>query len=456
MESTRKRLSLFTVCFALASAVFFVSIGPRSVHAITREQLLNQVAEEREKYLDSFADRACFLSDLEKKTPALRMENTGPDLVDLNAAPLFYDMKSIEEEIGIRPDDSPAVQVRKIFEFVRKRRKHTYPLHENSELHNPPRFFSVYGCGFCDDAASNLALLATRYGFEAKTWWLEGHVVATVFHDDKWRVYDPDNLGIVEYEGEVADTDTMVRLAKQNKLPALNDLFGTTEDNRLTGVYPDFEPDNPRIFLLPFEKRLFFDCAYMLTNDGHYLEKLREKDAFLKEYDGVLANYARIVPLQALMDRPNNENGELVLEDYFPIAGVFIRTPFTLKAVAPGALPWIHMETEVLAKVKGEVRKIVASKRMLAREISVPGGDSRYFDLSMGVGLLEPYPGRQIKLGVPDAFLKTFKDADLVTVHQYCLRNARFDKNTVNEVEQAAPSNLKIHLDINTKELKKD
>ena len=143
MESTRKRSWLFTVCFALASTVFFVSIGPRSVHAITREQLLNQVAEEREKYLDSFADRACFLSDLEKKTPVLRMENTGPDLVDLNVVPLFYDMKSIEEEIGISPDDSPADQVRKIFEFVRKRRKHTYPLHENNELHNPPRFFSV-------------------------------------------------------------------------------------------------------------------------------------------------------------------------------------------------------------------------------------------------------------------------------------------------------------------------
>ncbi len=292
MESTRKRSWLFTVCFALAFTVFFVSIGPRSAPAITQEQLLDQVAEKREKYLDSFADRACFLSDLEKKT---------------------------------------------------------------------------------------------------------------------------------------------------------------TEDNRLTELYQTFEPDNPRIFLLPFEKRLFFDRACMLTNDGHYLDKFKDKDAFLKEYGGVLANCARIVPLYSFMETSKNENGELVLEDYFPIAGVFLRVPFTLKAVEPDALPWIHIETEILAKVKGEVRKVVASKRTAAKEISVPGADSRYFDLSIGVGLLEPYPGRQIKLGVPDAFLKTFKDADLVTVHQYCLRNARFDKNTVNEVEQAAPSNLKIHLDITRK-----
>ena len=130
--------------------------------------------------------------------------------------------------------------------------------------------------------------------------------------------------------------------------------------------------------------------------------------------------------------------------------------PSGLKAVAPDALPWIRMETTVLAKVKGEVRKVVVNKRTAAREISVSGADSRYFDLSIGVGLLEPYPSRRIILGVPDAFLKNFKDADLITVHQYCLRNARFDMNTVNEMEQAGPSNLKIHLDINTKELKKD
>ena len=452
MESSRERLSIFAICLSLVTMAFSVFIGPQSAEAITKEQLLSQVAEKRENYLDSFADRTRFLQDLEKMTPVLRMENSGPDLVDLKTVPLFYDLKSIQEEIGTHPEDSPAVQIRKIYEFVRKRRKHTYPLHENNELHNPPRFFSVYGCGFCDDASSNLALLAARYGFKAKTWWLEGHVVAAVFHDGTWRVYDPDGLGIVEYKGEVADTETMVRLAKQNKLPACNELFGTTENNRLTEVYPDFEPDNPRISLLPFEKRLFYDRACMLTNDGHYLEQFQDKGAFLKEYDNVLANYARVIPLDTFMESSKNEKGELVLEDYFPFAGVFVRVPFTLQAVAPDALPWVRMETEVLAKVKGEVRKVVVSKRTAATEISVPGADSRYFDLSIGVGLLEPYPSRRIKLGVPDAFLKNFNDADLITVHQYCLRNARFDKNTVDEMEKVGSSNLKIHLDINTKD----
>jgi hypothetical protein len=172
----------------------------------------------------------------------------------------------------------------------------------------------------------------------------------------------------------------------------------------------------------------------MLTTDGNYLKKFNTKDDFLAEYQNSIGNYIREIPLnEAPID-----GEQLILNDYFPISGVFIRIPFSLKSIPSDLMPKIEMEAEFVLNVGGKMRRGQASQMIPATEISFPSSNYRYLDLSLGVDTLERFPSRMIKIEVPKGFIERFKNASLMTVHYYSLKNANF-KEVLKESRSTGP-----------------
>jgi hypothetical protein len=56
----------------------------------------------------------------------------------------------------------------------------------------PSLFINTVGGGLCDDRASVLVRLWQALGYKARVIGLEGHVVAEVFAEGKWMMFDPD------------------------------------------------------------------------------------------------------------------------------------------------------------------------------------------------------------------------------------------------------------------------
>jgi len=128
------------------------------------------------------------------------IENLGPDRA--NNVRLFVNGRTYPlttGEIvegatrGLATDEEKAIA---LWRYVCRRRYHWWPaehaINGGLELHNPVKFFNVYGYGHCDDAAANLAMLCRAAGLQARVWLLRGHVVAEVFYNQAWHMFDAD------------------------------------------------------------------------------------------------------------------------------------------------------------------------------------------------------------------------------------------------------------------------
>jgi transglutaminase-like putative cysteine protease len=79
-----------------------------------------------------------------------------------------------------------------IWRYVCARRVFGEPVTEGDEEHDVIKFLALYGYGFCDDSARAVATLAEQSGLRARVWELHGHVVAEIFANGHWRMFDAD------------------------------------------------------------------------------------------------------------------------------------------------------------------------------------------------------------------------------------------------------------------------
>jgi len=161
-----------------------------------------------------------------------------------------------------------------LYNFVKRHRYHWFPPEETlvnagAEMHCPVRFLGVYGYGWCDDAAINLALLWRAAGLESRVWMLNGHVVPEVRYDASWHVMDPDaeTFYVKPSSGELAS----VKQLEQAPVLVLRSRMGLahyearrrsmaeyyrTTDNYAVPLPPD-RKHNLQLNLLPGEDILY-------------------------------------------------------------------------------------------------------------------------------------------------------------------------------------------------------
>jgi hypothetical protein len=98
-----------------------------------------------------------------------------------------------------------------LWSYVVKNRCHDWPSHPSNEGVDPVKLFSVYGYGFCSQAAKALAILANKVGFESRVRHAKGqHVVCEILVNGEWAMFDAD--GEVFYrtkEGKIASVDEL-------------------------------------------------------------------------------------------------------------------------------------------------------------------------------------------------------------------------------------------------------
>ena len=164
-----------------------------------------------------------------------------PDLTSVDGM-----LKSI-----LKPGMSDEAKAIAIWRFLRDWRYHYYPAEGGDEVHDPVKFINVYGYGFCDDSASNFAVLARAAGVRARIWGLSGHVVGEAFYAGRWHMFDPDlkvyyrtkagHVASVDELGQRVEMITAAAQAAGDSEVTREDfasaahaakLYSTTKDNR--------------------------------------------------------------------------------------------------------------------------------------------------------------------------------------------------------------------------------
>ena len=179
---------------------------------------------------DKISSKDFILSTESPATSAIIIRNTGEETVrfklKLNGK-LYYDEREILEAIRKMTPEYPDEPLRrKAWRFVRDNSTHATPLTRERWQHSPTVFINSVGVGNCDDKASVLSFIWTGFGHKSRVWGLGGHVVAEVFVDSHWEMYDP------QYEVYYLTNDTVVAGVEEL---ASNPLLITKAINKLKG-----------------------------------------------------------------------------------------------------------------------------------------------------------------------------------------------------------------------------
>lgn len=410
----RIAILLTLICLAL--------FGLWTEHKMLSAGRLLLVQSERNEYHAGYSDFSGLLTSYEMDDWHTAIRNPSLRLVRIDDPLLFLTEETIRQEIGATVDDSEEERAGKIFDFVEAYYSFSHPLYLSYVMHHPMFFFSVFGKGFCDDAAINMAYLGYMYGFEARTWWLDGHGVAELKYDGKWHVYDPDQLGIVRYQGEVASLDTLVLLAKEGKLPRFNEIIASTENNiPRTDVFWSPGPGSPYLELYGNEKRLFFDKLYMLSTDANFpVERFSTTQEFLSHYAGI-GNYIREIPLADLFQ----DEQTAVVEDYFPMVAAFVVIPGGDSDLRETCMPEARLDT---IRLKQEYW--ITAKPWHDESLR-----NTYLDLTVAFKAWELTPSYRLVMRNLGHLLHRHQDAKLLTVHFYSFDNARFDSDAMAQLK---------------------
>lgn len=146
---------------------------------------------------------------------AIRIENvsgaTQTLRLSLNGKQFFQSNQDLLDEIRQLPDEIAAEPLeRKIWRYIRDNRIHRPSLTEENWYHSPTLFMNSLGFGICDDSAALLYQIATSAGIQARVWALTSHVVAEVFTNGKWKMYDPELGAYYENDdGQVAGVEEL-------------------------------------------------------------------------------------------------------------------------------------------------------------------------------------------------------------------------------------------------------
>lgn len=167
--------------------------------------------------------------------PALRLKDS-PDLTSSDSI-----LKSILKKEMTEEEKAIA-----IWKFLVDWRYHYYPAEGGHEVHDPIKFINVYGYGFCDDSAANFSVLCRLTGINARSYALDGHVVAEAFFENEWHMFDPDHQvyyrrkdGKVAGAADLEKNPTLITDAKHlpeatsfSYTPRMAELYTTTENNQ--------------------------------------------------------------------------------------------------------------------------------------------------------------------------------------------------------------------------------
>ena len=89
--------------------------------------------------------------------------------------------------------------------FERQVHYHSMPLFGENELHDPVKYFNMYGTGFCDDAGNNFVSLNWHGGFTAaakgkdpKLRSLNGHVQGELYFDGDYHFMGEHSNGLAQ------------------------------------------------------------------------------------------------------------------------------------------------------------------------------------------------------------------------------------------------------------------
>jgi Transglutaminase-like superfamily len=251
----------------------------------------------------------------------------------------WFDMRSILHDI-IAPGMSDRAKAIAIWELLVKSRYHDAPATNGIEMHDPVRYLNVYGYGFCDDSATNFAVLAKGAGLRARVWGLSGHVVAETYFDGGWHMFDPDGeIYYLEDDNEtIASVETLQRrpdLLRRYRSPIMDAeklvrIYTTTEDNQVSQWF-DVQSESThtmRFVLRPGESLMrswdnwgFYFAAAFLVEPKEYgngrltFEPILERELYRKGARSVQhLSVEREGARTALVPQLAGERGELTYD----------------------------------------------------------------------------------------------------------------------------------------------
>jgi len=204
-----------------------------------------------------------------KKISRVKITNKGSTEIGINLEfndnSFYTSYEDILSEIIKMPADySNEPFQRKLWRYIVKNRYSFHPYTDYAWGHSPAVFLNSIGFGYCDDSASLYYILAKKSGYEARVWGLGGHVVAEVWIDDHWEMYDPD-LAVyylnekrqvvgVEYLASnpqliTMPIDPIIPYAASVSIPTaytqeVAEIYATTDSN-WTGEYYHYQVDFP-------------------------------------------------------------------------------------------------------------------------------------------------------------------------------------------------------------------
>lgn len=432
---TITRIVAFVIIGILLPLIVYYIYHPKEHDIeIKTNSFVDGLIQNRRKFHSDCNRHVPLIQAYENNTHFLSIKNHSKKIQLIKDPDIFYSIKKIEELLQLDKLKSDNQKIEKIHNFVEKHRKSTRPLYESSEMHDPVYFFNVYGCGFCDDAAQNMALLANHFGYNSRIHWLEGHVVSSIFHDAKWRIYDPDALGIVKIGNQVATIDDMVQLAKENKLERYNEAYSTIDNNRISSVIKRWKSPIPTLNMLPNEKRFFYKDAFMLSNDGHYLSYFKSVEDYFTTYRGTIANFVKEIPLSVF----ENDSNQIELTDYFPLCGLFISLPNRKGIISDNEYPIVKINTDLPLlnnQKKTEFPKKPIYRQFKGFDVVGKSRSMKYLDLSLCLKNLEFRPSHSVQISNLN-ILSKINGAKLISVHYYSIKNLILNKNSLKNLEQ--------------------
>jgi hypothetical protein len=209
------------------------SVKRHTLALVAREPVMDYHAEAVAGHL--IQNQRVTLRHLDERTiivPKLAVRGS-PDLTSVTGM-----LQSI-----LRPGMTDEQKCTAIWKLLVDWRYHYYPAEGGDEVHDPVKFLNVYGYGFCDDSASNFAVLSRAAGLRARIYGLNGHVVGEAYYGERWHMFDPDHeviyrmpAGHVASVEELAAHPEIITATPRDPIgsdsASIAKLYTTTNDNQ--------------------------------------------------------------------------------------------------------------------------------------------------------------------------------------------------------------------------------
>lgn len=123
------------------------------------------------------------------------------------------DLASAEGMLAGIVDDTMTAEAKAIaiWQFVVDWRYHYIAAETGDEIDDPVKLINVYGYGLCGNSAAGIHALSAAAAMPARIWSLGEHVVAEIWYDGGWHMFDADHE--VYYRGGDGDIVSVLELA---------------------------------------------------------------------------------------------------------------------------------------------------------------------------------------------------------------------------------------------------